>query len=85
MFSREAGPKYFEYIGSISQIKDCLDDKELKRYIYYLICGMRFVTHIGGNRRRGKGLVRVEIEKIQDGDNGRIFQFKEIIKKRIEE
>ena len=84
LFSREAGPKYFEYIGSISQIKDCLDDKKLKRYIYYLICGMRFVTHIGGSRRRGKGLVRFEIEEIKDKDNGKTFNFKEIIKEGIE-
>lgn len=85
LFSRETGPENFEYTGRISQIKDCLDDKELEKYIYYLVCGMRFVTHIGGNRRRGKGLVRFDIEKIQDEDNERIFEFKEIIKKGIEE
>lgn len=85
LFSREVGPKVLEYKGEISQIKECINDQELDRYIYYLVCAMRFVTHIGGNRRRGKGLVRFEIEKIQDGDNGRIFEFKEIIKKGIEE
>jgi len=83
LLSRETGPENFEYTGRISQIKDCLDDKELEKYIYYLICGMRFVTHIGGNRRRGKGLVRFEIEEISDRDNGKIFDFKEIIEKGI--
>jgi CRISPR/Cas system CMR subunit Cmr4 (Cas7 group RAMP superfamily) len=85
LFSREVGPNSFEYAGRISQIKECFHNKELKKYIYYLVCGMRFITHIGGNRRRGKGLVRFEIEEIQDKDNGRIFEYKKIIEKGIEE
>lgn len=85
LFSRETGPSSFEYTGTISQIKECTNDQELNRYIYYLVCAMRFVTHIGGNRRRGKGLVRFEIEEIKDRDNRKIFDFKEIIEKGIEE
>ena len=64
LFSRETGPVSFEYTGRISQIKKCSNKQELDKYLYFLICGIRFVTHIGGNRRRGKGLVRFEIEKI---------------------
>jgi len=85
LFSREVGPENFEYSGIISQIKDYLDDEDLEKHIYYLVCGMRFVTHIGGNRRRGKGLVRFEIVGIKDEDKEKNFDFKEIIKKGVEE
>lgn len=85
LFSREVGPNSFEYTGRISQIKEFSDNKEFEKCKYFLICGMRFVTHIGGNRRRGKGLVRFEIKKIKDRDNGKIFDFKKIIEKGIKE
>ena len=85
LFSREVGPKSFTYRGEISQLKEFSDNKEFEKCKYFLICGMRFVTHIGGNRRRGKGLVRFEIEEIMDRDNGKKFKFEEIIKKGIEE
>jgi len=84
LFSRETGPGSFEYAGMISQIKEC-SNEDLNKYLYFLICGIRFVTHIGGNRRRGKGLARFEIEEISDRDNGKIFNYKEIIDKGIEE
>jgi len=87
LFSRETGPGSFEYRGTISQIKECSNKKDLNKYLYFLICGIRFVTHIGGNRRRGKGLARFEIEKIYDRDSdGEIsFDYKEVIEKGIEE
>lgn len=85
LFSRETGPGSFEYRGTISQIKECSNEKDLNRYLYFLICGMRFITHIGGNRRRGKGLARFEIEKINDKDRKISINYKEVIEKGIEE
>ena len=86
LFSRETGPGSFEYAGTISQIKEC-SNEDLNKYLYFLICGIRFVTHIGGNRRRGKGLARFEIEKIYDYDRDReiSIDYKEVIEKGIEE
>lgn len=78
LFSREVGPKVFVYTGRVIQIKECPPEIK-KKYLYYLVCGMRFVTHIGGSRRRGKGLVRFEISEIKD--NGSSFHYKEVIKK----
>ena len=79
LFSRETGPGSFEYRGTISQIKEC--SKDLNKYLYFIICGMRFVTHIGGNRRRGKGLVRFEIEKIYDDRDKNIsMDYKKVIR-----
>lgn len=80
LFSREVGPKVFEYKGEITQIKECPPEKK-EKYLYYLVCGMRFVTHIGGNRRRGKGLVR--FEEILIKDNEQTIPYKEIIEKDI--
>ena len=90
LFSRETGPGSFEYAGTISQIKECSNEcsnEDLNKYLYFLICGIRFVTHIGGNRRRGKGLARFEIEKIYDYDRDReiSINYKEVIEKGIEE
>ena len=56
-------------------------DQIQSKYLYYLVCGMRFVTHIGGNRRRGKGLVR--LEEILIKDNEQTTPYKKIIEKDV--
>ena len=43
------------------------------------------MTHIGGNRRRGKGLARFEIEKICDTEREISIDYEEVIKKGIDE
>jgi CRISPR/Cas system CMR subunit Cmr4 (Cas7 group RAMP superfamily) len=85
LFSREVGPEVFEYAGKISQIRACSSEQKLDRYLSFLICGMRFVTHIGGNRRRGKGLARLEIEKVYDKNNEKIIDYRSLIKKGLSE
>ena len=85
LFSRETGPGIFEYVGRISQIREYSNKKESDKYLYFLICGIRFVTHIGGNRRRGKGLARFEIEKICDTEREISIDYEEVIKKGIDE
>lgn len=87
LFFCETAPCFLEYSGDISQIKNI--DKAIKdKVLFYLVCGLRFVTHIGGKRRRGNGMVRFEIEtiteKINDNENI-ILDWKDLIEKGIKE
>lgn len=77
LYSLELGPRCFSYSGLIGQINEC-DEEILGESTCYLVAGMRFVTHIGGRRRRGNGLMRFEIESISDGDKE--YDWEEIIR-----
>lgn len=80
LFFCEIAPRFLEYSGNISQIKD-IDKGVEDKILFYLVCGLRFVTHIGGKRRRGNGMVRFEIENIKK-DNI-VLDWKDIIEKGI--
>lgn len=80
LFFCETAPHFLEYSGDISQIKYI--DKDIEdKVLFYLVCGLRFVTHIGGKRRRGNGMVRFEIEEIKKDAN--VLDWKDIIEKGI--
>jgi CRISPR/Cas system CMR subunit Cmr4 (Cas7 group RAMP superfamily) len=65
LFSTEIAPPFLEYSGSIVKIKEF--NPSLKDDIlFYIIAGLRFITHLGGNRRRGCGLLRFEITGVYD-------------------
>ncbi|MBE0426911.1 MAG: hypothetical protein IBX72_09730 [Nitrospirae bacterium] len=66
LFSVEVAPSFFEYLGSITQIKE-FHSSIKEAVLFYIIGGLRFITHLGGNRRRGSGLLRFEIKGLDDG------------------
>lgn len=79
LFFNELAPYTLVYQGKISQTRD-VDERIESKVLYYLISGLRFVTHLGGNRRRGNGLVRFELYNVKKGPD--TLDWKEIIKGR---
>lgn len=80
LFFTEVSPYFIEYTGKILQRKD-IDKKMEDKLLFYLLSGLRFVTHIGGNRRRGNGLVRFECITVKKGSD--TIDWQEIIKKEL--
>ena len=80
LFFSETAPSFLEYSGNIFQIKN-MDENVEEKVLFYLVSGLRFVTHIGGKRRRGNGMVRFEIEKVEKDAN--VLNWKDIIKNGI--
>lgn len=80
LFFSETAPSFLEYSGNISQTKS-VDTNIEEKALFYLICGLRFVTHIGGKRRRGNGMVRFEIANIENNECK--MDWKDIIEKGL--
>ncbi|MCM8804077.1 MAG: RAMP superfamily CRISPR-associated protein [Candidatus Omnitrophica bacterium] len=64
LYSYELGKKSEKFIG---YIKEIIPIKNKDEALSLIIAGLRFISHIGGKRRRGKGRCEIKIEKINDG------------------
>ncbi len=66
LFAYELGRRADLYEANVFQIRSFSDPDQEKDAFAFLVGGMRFVTRMGGKRRRGKGRCRFNIEdKIQ--------------------
>ena len=70
LFSYELGGRKYPFSSSVTQRHSFVSGDQEKDALALLVAGMRFVSRLGGSRRRGKGRCRLQIENPVRGQFG---------------